>query len=1240
MPSPEVICAKTFSFGLRTISTSSNPKHRLQRKVRVRRRTMKKTKRRTRLKCLAVSAAFLLSAAPAGIVQAAEQSGSWRESADGWWYRYSDGTYAQNTWLQIKGKWYYFLDSGYMATSQYRDGRWINSEGVWVTKNTGGRWKKDSKGWWYTDDTGWYPVEQWLCIDGKYYFFNEKGYLVTNEWIGYSYVNKNGEWVEGKEPTLKEAVEIAEKEYNKAVAAAKDAEERRALGSVGFINYMLAKKDLTKEQRTDLEAAKKILDEAMEEDFSKWWGGDSVDFGPDRNGKVVATGDRYDAISLDNYEAMFSTLRTVNKVRLEDDLFTGKMARQEAKTNFYLMAVAQAGADRGAGLGRHSSLRVSCENLAFSGGAVYLWASEKGAFLTAMEELGMKKLSSEEDLKKVIDQAETVDRKTVGHYTNLFWAADQVMGVGFTNHNGTTCYNASAASNYKENYALYTIDEFEKLYQEYYSTINTEKHEKNVANKKKKLEAARNAYYASCTGHEYGATKTIQPTCTEEGYDLQICKHCGYSKKTNIKPATGHSFKEGVCTSCGLKTVKKITGVDWRLGNYTDTTKDVEFEVGSEIEITIHAETANDYIYGDEYDVIISDPSILSYTRERSFKGKMKFLKAGLCTVTFVSKENPDARYEVEVDSYDKGGHTYSIGEAGQGDETTTATCTKCGAKREVKVPTDLKKPMISNEGTGWSYIQNRTYMTSGNHYYYKVEREGYQYYTFTSENNDVILESSDESVVEIAKTKDLSDVYASKSQYKDELIAKKPGVATITAYLKYRPEVKSTFTVYVRAVNNIDISEISLDQTELEFDVDDRQPVKLTATCLPSNATLKIYTFSSSNETVATVDEDGTVTPLGVGKATITAKPMDNGKGTAGKCSVTVWGKQDKPSISVTDFTTTESSIKSTLTGSYEYRMKKDDGTWTEWTTNGSWRSLKSEQAYTIEVRTRKNSSVCRKESDPVSVSVTTDVHEHIPYTLIGKPATCTEDGLTDGEACASCGAIIKAQEVIPAIGHTIVEDPAVEPTTESTGLTRGTHCAVCGAILEAQQVVPKLEKEETGKTDDGQEETGKTDDGQKETGKTDDSQTETGKADDSQTETGKTTEKTEEKKQTLTWKHNSKGWWVEDEKGWYPTSQWMKINGKWYYFKADGYMASQEWCEGYWLSKNGTWSYRHTGRWNKDKKGFWYEDTSGWRSTSEWIRIDGYWYYANAQGYMVTGPTSVNGKIYIFDQNGRWIK
>jgi uncharacterized repeat protein (TIGR02543 family) len=41
----------------------------------------------------------------------------------------------------------------------------------------------------------------------------------------------------------------------------------------------------------------------------------------------------------------------------------------------------------------------------------------------------------------------------------------------------------------------------------------------------------------------------------------------------------------------------------------------------------------------------------------------------------------------------------------------------------------------------------------------------------------------------------------------------------------------------------------------------------------------------------------------------------------------------------------------------------------------------------------------------------------------------------------------------VIPATGHTVVIDPAVPATYESTGLTEGSHCAVCNKVLVPQE-------------------------------------------------------------------------------------------------------------------------------------------------------------------------------------------
>ena len=54
-----------------------------------------------------------------------------------------------------------------------------------------------------------------------------------------------------------------------------------------------------------------------------------------------------------------------------------------------------------------------------------------------------------------------------------------------------------------------------------------------------------------------------------------------------------------------------------------------------------------------------------------------------------------------------------------------------------------------------------------------------------------------------------------------------------------------------------------------------------------------------------------------------------------------------------------------------------------------------------------------------------------------------------------------------------------------------------------------------------------------------------------------------------TLQWKSDANGWWVEDETGWYAKNQWQKIDGKWYFFCADGYMDYSEYIDGCWLGQ-----------------------------------------------------------------------
>lgn len=52
--------------------------------------------------------------------------------------------------------------------------------------------------------------------------------------------------------------------------------------------------------------------------------------------------------------------------------------------------------------------------------------------------------------------------------------------------------------------------------------------------------------------------------------------------------------------------------------------------------------------------------------------------------------------------------------------------------------------------------------------------------------------------------------------------------------------------------------------------------------------------------------------------------------------------------------------------------------------------------------------------------IVINVDATNHVnTEKLDGKAATCTETGLTEGEKCKDCGATIKAQEEIPALGH-----------------------------------------------------------------------------------------------------------------------------------------------------------------------------------------------------------------------------
>ncbi|MEY8391607.1 hypothetical protein AALA98_09575, partial [Lachnospiraceae bacterium 45-W7] len=81
---------------------------------------------------------------------------------------------------------------------------------------------------------------------------------------------------------------------------------------------------------------------------------------------------------------------------------------------------------------------------------------------------------------------------------------------------------------------------------------------------------------------------------------------------------------------------------------------------------------------------------------------------------------------------------------------------------------------------------------------------------------------------------------------------------------------------------------------------------------------------------------------------------------------------------------------------------------------------------------------------------------HTHAYQGTVTTEPACTEAGIKT--FVCECGE--KYTEKIPALGHTPVTDPRVEPTETEPGKTEGSHCSVCNEILTVQETIPATGK------------------------------------------------------------------------------------------------------------------------------------------------------------------------------------
>ena len=134
----------------------------------------------------------------------------WVKNQNGWWYRFSDGTWAVG-WKKLKcakdkknGLWFYFGTDGYMATGwQKVNGKWYYLDPAYGDMKTG--WIFVNGIWYYLEDsgamhTGWMDWKGKKCyldpanghslvdctrvIDGKTYRFDRGGYATEIDTAG------------------------------------------------------------------------------------------------------------------------------------------------------------------------------------------------------------------------------------------------------------------------------------------------------------------------------------------------------------------------------------------------------------------------------------------------------------------------------------------------------------------------------------------------------------------------------------------------------------------------------------------------------------------------------------------------------------------------------------------------------------------------------------------------------------------------------------------------------------------------------------------------------------------------------------------------------------------------------------------------------------------------------------------------------------------------------------------------
>ena len=220
----------------------------------------------------------------------------------------------------------------------------------------------------------------------------------------------------------------------------------------------------------------------------------------------------------------------------------------------------------------------------------------------------------------------------------------------------------------------------------------------------------------------------------------------------------------------------------------------------------------------------------------------------------------------------------------------------------------------------------------------------------------------------------------------------------------------------------------ISLNKTSAELI--EGNTMQLTATVLPSNATNKTVTWTTSNSSVATVSSNGLVTAKAVGNATITARTTD-GSNLSASCSVTV----EQSSVLATSISLNKTSAELNTGGTLQLtatvlpsNATNKAVTWT--TSNSSVATVSSNGLVTA--KNPGNATITARTTDGSNLSATCYItvlnSSIISFADASVKALCVQNWDTDGDgelsiaeaaAVTDLGSVFKSNKNITAFGE-----------------------------------------------------------------------------------------------------------------------------------------------------------------------------------------------------------------------------